>query len=114
MVNVCKVEIFVNHKSKWILVNDRPGGTGGTLETRLHSFLGIFCHFQKYKAKVCRTNGSKDMADSLLGHIWTLDPSNEDEGCFQKHICNLLLFSKLFALKFLANHDICTCIQSIC
>ena len=81
---------------------------GGTLETRLHSFLGIFCHFQKYKAKVCRTNGSKDMADSLLGHIWTLDPSNEDEGCFQKHICNLLLFSKLFVLKFLANHDICT------
>ena len=37
----------------------RPGGTGGTVETRLHSFLGIFCHFQNCKAKVCRTNESK-------------------------------------------------------
>ena len=39
---------------------------GGTLETRLHNFLGIICHFQKYKVKVCRTNGSKDTANCLF------------------------------------------------
>ena len=53
-------------------LNFRPGGTGGTLETRLHSFLGIFCHFQKYKANVCSTNGSKDTADYLMGSIWVI------------------------------------------
>ena len=29
----------------------------------------IFCHFQKYKAQVCRTNGSKVTTDS---HFWAL------------------------------------------
>ena len=34
---------------------------------------GISCHFQKYKTKVCRTNGLKDTADYLLGPIWTTE-----------------------------------------
>ena len=45
---------------------------GGTLETCLHNFLGIFGHFQKYKAEVYRTNGSKDTADFLMGPIWVI------------------------------------------
>ena len=35
-------------------------------------FLKGISHFQKYKAKVCRTNGSKDTADSLMGLIWVI------------------------------------------
>ena len=50
---------------------------GGTLETSLHSFLGIFCHFQKYKTKVCKTNGSKDTADSLMGPIWVISGAGD-------------------------------------
>ena len=46
-------------------VTFRPGGIGGTVETRLHSNLEIFCHFQNCKAKVCRTNGSK-----VNGNYW--------------------------------------------
>ena len=45
------------------------------METRLHSFLGIFCHFQNCKAKVCRTNGSKVInnywLDSLGAPVWS-------------------------------------------
>ena len=36
------------------------------VETRLHSFLEIFCHFQNCKTKVSWTNGSKVTTDCCL------------------------------------------------
>ena len=38
---------------------DRGGGTGEAREPLGSPFLDLSCHFQKYKAKICRTNGSK-------------------------------------------------------
>ena len=41
------------------LLDIRPGGIGGTVETRLHSHLEIFCHFENCKAEVSRRIGLK-------------------------------------------------------
>ena len=51
---------------------NRGAGTARPPRSRSGCNLGnseIFCHFQKYKAQVCRTNGSKVTTDH---HFWTL------------------------------------------
>ena len=69
---VCLTYQKIHHLSSF-----RPGGVGGIVETRLHNFLEIFCHFQNCKANVCGTNGSKVTANSRFGLFVTLFGSHD-------------------------------------
>ena len=111
-IDDCIVKLLeLNFCNLWHIF--RPGGIGGTVETRLHSYLEIFCHFQNCKAKVCRTNGSKVIndywLDSLRASVWfswslflgfTSIPGLKSSSEKGNNFCHLFLcFTKSFKLK---------------